>query len=56
MALYQELEKDGARKVFSHNDLHQKNLLWNNEILFPRLGIFRTKSSMFRYSIFGEEL
>ena len=34
MALYKELEKDGARKVFSHNDLHQKNLLWNKKYYF----------------------
>src|SRR6056300_1077275 len=34
MALYEELEKDGARKVFSHNDLHQKNLLWNKKYYF----------------------
>ena len=34
MALYKKLEKDGTRKVFSHNDLHEKNLLWNKKYYF----------------------
>jgi len=34
MTLYKELEEDGIQKVFSHNDLHQKNLLWNNQYYF----------------------
>ncbi|MDA7575212.1 phosphotransferase [Gammaproteobacteria bacterium] len=34
MTLYKELEEDGTQKVFSHNDLHQKNLLWNNKYYF----------------------
>ena len=34
MTLYKELEEDGTQKVFSHNDLHQKNLLWNNQYYF----------------------
>jgi aminoglycoside/choline kinase family phosphotransferase len=34
MTLYEELVEDGTKKVFSHNDLHQKNLLWNNKYYF----------------------
>jgi thiamine kinase-like enzyme len=34
ITLYEELVKDGTQKVFSHNDLHQKNLLWNNKYYF----------------------
>jgi len=34
MTLYKELEEDGTQKVFCHNDLHQKNLLWNNKYYF----------------------
>jgi thiamine kinase-like enzyme len=34
MTLYGELVEDGIQKVFSHNDLHQKNLLWNNKYYF----------------------
>jgi thiamine kinase-like enzyme len=34
MTLYEELEEDGTQKVFSHNDLHQKNLLWNKKYYF----------------------
>ena len=34
MTLYKELEEDGTQKVFCHNDLHQKNLLWNNQYYF----------------------
>ena len=34
MTLYKELVEDGTQKVFSHNDLHQKNLLWNNKYYF----------------------
>ena len=34
MALYKELVEDGTQKVFSHNDLHPKNLLWNNKYYF----------------------
>ena len=34
MTLYKELVEDGTQKVLSHNDLHQKNLLWNNKYYF----------------------
>lgn len=34
MALYKKLEKDGTRKVFSHNDLHRKNILWDKKYYF----------------------
>ncbi len=34
MTLYKKLVEDGIQKVFSHNDLHQKNLLWNNKYYF----------------------
>ena len=34
MTLYKELVEDGTQKVFSHNDLHKKNLLWNNQYYF----------------------
>ena len=34
MALYKKLEKDGIKKVFSHNDLHQKNILWDKKYYF----------------------
>ena len=34
MALYKKLEKDGTRKVFSHNDLHRKNMLWDKKYYF----------------------
>ena len=34
ITLYEELVKDGTQKVFSHNDLYQKNLLWNNKYYF----------------------
>jgi thiamine kinase-like enzyme len=34
ITLYEELEEDGTQKVFSHNDLHQKNLLWNKKYYF----------------------
>ena len=34
LTLYRKLEKDGASKVFSHNDLHQKNLLWDKKYYF----------------------
>ena len=34
MTLYEKLVEDGTQKVFSHNDLHQKNLLWNNKYYF----------------------
>ena len=34
LALYDQLNKDGVRKVLSHNDLHRSNLLWNNKYYF----------------------
>ncbi len=34
ITLYRKLEKDGSTKVFSHNDLHQKNLLWDKKYYF----------------------
>ena len=34
MTLYEELVEDGTQKVFSNNDLHPKNLLWNNKYYF----------------------
>ena len=32
--LYNELLKDDVSKVLSHNDLHKKNILWNDEFYF----------------------
>ena len=32
--LYNELLNDGVSKVFSHNDLHRSNLLWNKKYHF----------------------
>jgi len=34
LSLYNELNKDGASKVLSHNDLHRSNLLWNQKYYF----------------------
>ena len=34
LALYDKLNKDGVRKVLSHNDLHRSNLLWDNKYYF----------------------
>jgi thiamine kinase-like enzyme len=34
LALYDQLNKDGVRKVLSHNDLHRSNLLWDNKYYF----------------------
>lgn len=34
LALYNKLNKDGVRKVLSHNDLHRSNLLWDNKYYF----------------------
>ncbi len=32
--LYDELVRDGVSKVFSHNDLHRSNLLWDKKYYF----------------------
>ena len=32
--LYHELLKDDVSKVLSHNDLHKKNILWNDAFYF----------------------
>jgi thiamine kinase-like enzyme len=34
LALFNKLEQDGAKRVLSHNDLHQKNILWNKKYYF----------------------
>ena len=34
LALFNKLEQDGTKKVLSHNDLHQKNILWNKKYYF----------------------
>jgi len=34
LAQFNKLEQDGAKRVLSHNDLHQKNILWNKKYYF----------------------
>ena len=34
LALFNKLEQDGVKRVLSHNDLHQKNILWNKKYYF----------------------
>jgi thiamine kinase-like enzyme len=34
LALHNRINADGVEKVFSHNDLHSSNLLWNQKYYF----------------------